>query len=383
MAEKILIIDDDLETLRLVGLMLQRQGYQISSAQNGSEGIRLASIEKPNLIVLDLMMPDVDGIQVAANLKSKEETANIPILIFTAKSQVDDKVAGYDAGADDYLTKPVHPAELIAHIKALLARKKAGELFTEQKNGHVIGILANKGGMGVSSLAINLGILLEQKKHMDVIAAELRPGQGTWAGELNIANPTGLTNILSMPVEQIKPDAIVGELVKTTYGIRLLLASSGVTDINILCNAIPQLDVMLEKLAGLAQVLILDIGTPFTPGFDKILNHCDEIIIVSEPQPFSLRRTNQLIDDLAAFGYGESKKVTTVIVNRVRADLQLSAVQIQEILGRPVNLVVPPVPEQAFHAAMRNVPLTILQPDSVYFHQINRVANHLFESIMK
>ena len=112
MAEKILIIDDDLDTLRLVGLMLQRQGYQITAATNGELGLEKAFEEKPDLILLDIMMPGMDGYEVTRRLRAKPETVDTPILMFTAKTQLDDKVAGFEVGADDYLTKPTHPSEL-------------------------------------------------------------------------------------------------------------------------------------------------------------------------------------------------------------------------------------------------------------------------------
>lgn len=122
MAEKILVVDDDVETLRLVGIMLQRQGYQIITAANGSQAITLTNLERPDLIILDLMMPDMDGYTVTREIRSNPRTSHIPILMFTAKSQVDDKVIGYDAGADDYLVKPFHMEELLARLRALIRR---------------------------------------------------------------------------------------------------------------------------------------------------------------------------------------------------------------------------------------------------------------------
>src|SRR5659263_412479 len=113
MADKVLIVDDDLETLRLVGLMLQRQGYEILVANSGKQALSIARSDNPDLIVLDIMMPEMDGFQVSHMLRNDPALSSLPILMFTAKTQLDDKVAGYDAGADDYLTKPVHPAELV------------------------------------------------------------------------------------------------------------------------------------------------------------------------------------------------------------------------------------------------------------------------------
>ncbi|RPI97270.1 MAG: response regulator, partial [Chloroflexi bacterium] len=126
MPEKILIVDDDVDTLRLVGLMLQRQGYQIVAANNGHQALTMAQSEKPDLILLDVMMPDMDGYEVTRRLRGSATTSSIPIIMFTAKSQVDDKVTGFDVGADDYLTKPTQPRELFAHVKAVLARGRKG-----------------------------------------------------------------------------------------------------------------------------------------------------------------------------------------------------------------------------------------------------------------
>src|SRR4030066_822732 len=124
MGEKILIVDDDLDTLRLVGLMLQHQGYRIVGASSGIQAIALSQGDKPDMVLLDIMMPDMDGYEVARKLRSDPATSSIPIIMFTAKTQVDDKVEGFEAGADDYLTKPTQPRELFARDKAVIARGK-------------------------------------------------------------------------------------------------------------------------------------------------------------------------------------------------------------------------------------------------------------------
>src|SRR5512136_3099086 len=153
MAEKILIVDDDLDTLRLVGLMLQHQGYRINAASSGIQAISFSQTDRPDLILLDIMMPEMDGYEVARKLRSDPNTSNIPIIMFTAKSQVDDKVAGYEAGADDYLTKPTQPRELFAHVKAVLARGKKPSTAVPPPSqshvrGYVTGVMAVKGGLG-------------------------------------------------------------------------------------------------------------------------------------------------------------------------------------------------------------------------------------------
>jgi len=375
MAEKILIVDDDLETLRLIGMMLQKQGYQVVSAKNGSEGLALALSERPDMVVLDIMMPDTDGYEVAKILRANPQTAPIPILMFTAKSQLENKVAGYEAGADDYLTKPVHPAELIARIKALFTRAKTrgtGPLLT--RRGYVVGVMAAKGGLGVSTLALNLALAYYQKTRAEVIAAELRPGQGTWAGELGLQNEDGLTNLLAMRAGDITLEDVEKQLTSTTYGIRLLLSTNKASECNRLVNSIAQLEVILFHLFTLGSFFTLDIGTPYTPGLEKMLNMVDELIVVTEPQPHSVKRTHQLLSELNTMGFSANKPYSVVINNRVRADIQLSAIQIQEMLNLPKTPFIPGVSEQSYQAAVRNIPLGFLQPDGIYMQQVNEIA---------
>lgn len=124
MPEKTLIIDDDVDTLQLVGLVLQREGYQILVADNGPKGLALAESELPDIILLDVMMAQMDGYEVARQLRANPETVPIPILMFSARSQIEDKVAGFESGADGYLTKPARPSELQSQVRSLLARNK-------------------------------------------------------------------------------------------------------------------------------------------------------------------------------------------------------------------------------------------------------------------
>jgi Flp pilus assembly CpaE family ATPase len=167
-------------------------------------------------------------------LRNEVESSKTPIIMFTAKSQIEDKVAGYDVGVDDYLTKPVHPAELVAHIKGLLARGRGRSAGANQ--GYVIGVMGAKGGLGVSTMALNLAIIYQQKSKDEVIAAEIRPGQGSWGLELGINETDGLSNLLKLRSGDINPSKIDSELVLTRFGIKMLLASNRSKDCALLAN---------------------------------------------------------------------------------------------------------------------------------------------------
>ncbi|HET9909015.1 MAG TPA: response regulator, partial [Anaerolineales bacterium] len=230
MGEKILIIDDDLDTLRLVGLMLQRQGYQISAATNGQQGLDKAFEEDPDLILLDLMMPEMDGYEVTRRLRQNPSTIETPILMFTAKSQLDDKVIGFEVGANDYLTKPTHPTELQARVKALLARmseKRGGTAPVKNENhGYVIGVLGARGGLGTTTLAVNLAAGLQTRARSEVIVVEMLPGQGALALDMGISSSKGLVDLLSISkLSDITREKVRDSLANHPSGIKFLLAS--------------------------------------------------------------------------------------------------------------------------------------------------------------
>jgi len=121
--EKILVVDDEEDILELVRFNLSREGFKVISALTGEDALSLLQAEIPDLIVLDLMLPGIDGLEVARRLKSVDEFRRIPIVMLTAKGEEADIVTGLELGADDYITKPFSPRILVARIKAVLRRK--------------------------------------------------------------------------------------------------------------------------------------------------------------------------------------------------------------------------------------------------------------------
>jgi phosphate regulon transcriptional regulator PhoB len=124
MAERILVIEDDCDILELVQYNLARQGFAVMEAKDGEDGLGKARQHQPDLIVLDLMLPGLDGIDVCKTLRGESATKGIPIVILSAKGEESDVVVGLELGADDYVTKPFSPRELIARIRAVLRRSK-------------------------------------------------------------------------------------------------------------------------------------------------------------------------------------------------------------------------------------------------------------------
>lgn len=131
MKETILIVEDEKDIVKMLEYNLGKEGFKTLSARDGETALELVGKEQPDLILLDLMLPGIDGLEVCKALKEEKRTASIPIIMLTAKSQESDKVIGLELGADDYITKPFSPRELIARIKAVLRRIKEKDKFPE------------------------------------------------------------------------------------------------------------------------------------------------------------------------------------------------------------------------------------------------------------
>src|SRR5690606_20933631 len=138
----ILLVDDEQDILEIVGYNLGQEGYQIITASNGKEAILKAKKHLPQLIIMDVMMPEMDGMEACENIRKIPELSSVIITFLTARSEDYSQVAGFDAGADDYITKPIKPKLLVSKVKALLRRLKNDEKSQETLN--VAGIEINR-----------------------------------------------------------------------------------------------------------------------------------------------------------------------------------------------------------------------------------------------
>jgi two-component system alkaline phosphatase synthesis response regulator PhoP len=130
-AVKILIVDDEPDILEFLEYNLKKEGYQVITAPNGEEGIKKAEAESPDLIVLDIMMPKMDGVEVCRNLRSKPEFDKTIIAFLTAREEDYSQIAALDVGGDDYITKPIRPRVFVSRIKALLRRSERNEAIND------------------------------------------------------------------------------------------------------------------------------------------------------------------------------------------------------------------------------------------------------------
>ncbi|MCC7447964.1 MAG: response regulator [Anaerolineae bacterium] len=373
MAEKILIVDDDIDSLKLIGLMLQRQGYEITAASAGGQAIAKALAETPDLIILDVMMPDMDGYEVTRRLRADSNTRGIPIIMFTAKTLVDDKVTGFEAGADDYLTKPTHPAELASRVKAVLARS-ASQRVAKNDGGIAIGLLGAKGGVGTTTLAMNMAAAINQRE-TGVILMDIRPGQGSLGLALGQARSAGVSNLLGRAPADVLPRVIENELVAHTSGMKLLLSSARPKEAQITANP-DTAAVILRNLRAMARNVVVDLGSGLTRMNTRLVKDFDQLILVVEPHRVVLNMARELLKELEALGVGRGK-TNVIMVNRAQSTLQVPWQEAEQILGHEMLAIISPAPELAFQASEAGYPIVLFQPTSIVATQINKLTEEV------
>lgn len=372
MAERILIVDDDRDSLKLIGLMLQRRGYQITVAQNGSQALSKAVGEMPDLIILDVMMPDIDGYEVCRRLRTDPQMAHIPIIMFTAKTQVTDKVAGFQAGADDYLTKPIHPAELATRVETVLLRSARTREAAQASASHMVCFLGIKGGVGTTTIALNVAVALAQPdigQGKRVLLVELAPGSGSMGLQLGYSHPMGLSTLLSKPIEELDTRTVESQLTSHSSGVRLLLAPAEPRE-----GPLPaqQIEAIIRHLSRLTDYLLVEIGSNLDEANRALLKHCRHIFLVAEPQRVSLTLAQAMITRLGAMDILR-EKISLVLFNRSPSAASLTKSAVEGVLGEVIS-VIPPAPEMAFQATEVGVPLFSMQPNSLVSGQIRDLA---------
>lgn len=375
MAEKILVVDDDLDSLKLIGLMLQRNGYEVIAANAGSQALARALSDHPDLIILDVMMPDMNGYEVSRRLRKNPTTQNIPIIMFTAKTLIDDKVAGFEAGADDYLTKPTHPAELASRVKAILMRNAAQHQNTGATRGRTIGLIGAKGGVGTTTLALNIAVarlLISENP----IVADFRLGNGSMGLSIGMGRSAGMATVLALPPDDINQRVIEQEIAVHSSGLRALLSSAHPAETAVNFSAETALAV-IRTLRTMGRPTVFDLGAGLNPMNFQLQREMDQLIVVVDPVSVTLQMAREILNEIDN-SRPDTTQVHVVVVNRAASSAPPSWNDVEQMLGREIRAVISLASELVSQALTSNVPAVMYQPTAIASSQMIKLAEELY-----
>lgn len=403
MPDKILVIDDHEETLRVVKFILEQRGYDVVNANSGATGLEMAKEDKPDVILLDVMMPGINGVEVCRRLRADADFDDVPIIMFTAKDQVDDKWAGFEAGADDYLTKPTDPEELDKRIQVLLRRASQGiepvksaetlemtkgKLQKMQKTGdlqekvdaqklapaspppqldeeevidNLIAVIGVRGGVGTTTVAINLAASLADNAgqthlvDLDLVQGHIALYLQRKIQHESLNDLSRITNTLEL-ARQWQKFAIPEEA-----GLQLLLSRPNIIGEWPVPTPI-QIQILIEALVQSTQFAVADIGRGFQPAVMPVLRRAGHVIVCAKPERVSLLAAKRLIKVLPAYmGKGAE---AYVLLTTLGLDSSLPQPAVEEFIQYELTATIPISFKEMAYAANHNAPLVRLRPAS-------------------
>jgi pilus assembly protein CpaE len=362
MAAKILVVDDDPNVQRLLQYTLKQEGYEVVIAADGAEGFRMWGAEAPDLILLDVMLPKLDGYQVATKIRTEEGTSgHVPIIMLTAEREVEQKVRGLRAGADDYLIKPFHPAELMARIKSLLARFAPQEtLVGRPPLGRVLALYGAKGGVGTTTIAINAAIALHRElgRKVCLVDGNLQFGDHRVFLDLGL-DKKSIVDIVTAP--NIDVDLIRQVMVKHDSGVDLLLAPPSPETAELVTQE--HMPIILEGLRGLYDYVVIDIDKRLDDINLGVLEAADTMFVVMTADLSCLKNVRLVLETIGHLGY-ESSKVQLVL-NRSNAFTGINVKNAEGALKRTIDFQIVNEYRGAISALNSGAPFMFTKADSL------------------
>jgi DNA-binding response OmpR family regulator len=370
MGKKILVIEDDAIALRLIEYTLRKEGYEVLLAKNGLEGIRKAQSEEPDLLILDIMLPGMDGYEVCHRLRAESQTAHLPILMLSGKAQEIDKATGLKVGADDYVTKPTAPRELVSRVESLLARKRAAK-------SKIIAFLGTKGGVGTTTLVVNVAVTLSQKGKR-VIVADLRSCNGNLTEHLGLKAGKNITELLAKPPHTIKHRELEAALAVHNTGVRVLAIPYPAEEHKELSPS--NVNSLFGRLREVTDYILLDLSAPLSDLGKATLTKCDLVVIVTDFKAGALPDLKTISALLQKLGVTK-EQLGAVLIDREATFPEEALSNMKSIieLNTKVSLlgVIPYETKASLELVPGTVPLILSDPNSPMAWSIREVASHI------
>jgi pilus assembly protein CpaE len=363
---RILVVDDSQLAAKMVQDRLVSKGYEVSVAFSGEEALAEVRHEVPDLVLSDLVMPGMDGCELCRRLRRDPATAKVPIILLTSRGKISEKEAGFEAGADDYLVKPVVPAELELKIKVLLAKAKTERLVSEAR---VISVFSLRGGVGVTSLAVNLAVSLAQMWQVEVPLIDLALESGHGALMLDLKPKYTLAE-LAQQIEENMDELLDGYLVPHESGVRLLAAPLSPEQVDLVTPSL--LHAILPTLKRKFEYIVIDTASSFSEITLAALDLSDLIIVVLSPDLASLKVGAATLDVFQALGY--PKERLAVVINWTFPQMGLPQKNIETALGLPARAVIPYEKTLFVEAINTGVPAVWGHPNALASMTIEQLA---------
>jgi pilus assembly protein CpaE len=372
---RILVVDDDPTIRKLVELVLTQAGYQVTLAATGEQGFSLASQQSFDMAVLDVMLPGMDGYTLCRRLRAHPRTSLIPILMLTAQAETRDKLAGFNAGADDYVTKPFEPAEFVVRVKVLLARSAVMTAPAPAKpaqHGKIWAVFGAKGGVGKTTLAVNLAVALARQPNVRVILVDADFEFGDVGAHLNLSPSRTILDLLPR-IDELDEELISRVLLRHDSNVRVLLGPYRPEDAERIQPEV--LTRIIHTLAGHADYVIVDCAANYSERTLVLLENADQILMILTPEIGPVKNTSTFLELAGTLGIPETR--IQIVLNRANSEVGIAAQEVERALNKTIPARLMSGGRPVVLSVNRGIPLLLAQPQHPFAQQVVRVAELL------
>lgn len=365
--EKILVVDDEEGVLRLVEIALRREGYEVISTTTGEDGVQMVRTGRPDLVLMDIMMPGIDGYEAVKRIRRLPNGRQIPIVFLSALGQMDEKIRGLRIGGNDYVTKPVHLGELLARVEALL-RTESPAL------SQVITLFGSRSGVGVTTLAVNLTVALRNISQKSVLLIDWQRPLGDVTLFLGIRERKVLDRLLPRG-DEVDERVFATALREYLPEVWVLPGATDPASASRMDRK--ALSRVLEMALVRADYVLVDTGAFFSWEDPPLVSSGDGIsLCILTPEITSVRRAAGVLGAIDT-----SATDLWLLLNRNSMSEGIPRDQVELFVGASIDECIPEESDQLTRAMNEGRPLILTDPRSAFSRAIVNIATRLHESL--
>jgi len=360
---KILFVDDEEQIRRLLTSFLGRRGYAVTTAVDGQDALNILETETPDMVITDVNMPNIDGVELTRRLRADPRHANLPIIMLSAKVQTDEILAGYAEGADEYVPKPIEMRILAAKVESLLRRvtQPVVQIVSgpapEPPVKQVIVFMHGKGGVGTTTLATHAAVALSMASGRKVTLLDLNLAYGNAARMLGLQPTRTLADLAAD--DRVSREALNELTLTHRSGVKVIAGCDQPEHASAVGGLLVRWTI--EKQLEESDIVLVDTATWLSEATLSVLPEATTVCVVTTPRLVALEATYTCLGVLGRLGVGRDR--SRLVLNNT-ASRGLKSEAVVRRLERPVDLTIPFLPSFA-DAARTPKPLDLGQSDQV------------------